>query len=123
MPSPDELARRLRAAADAGDLDGLHALIDWERTGTAAQEQALADVDPEDRDRIAAQGRAEIERSAVDPDVVRSRLGQLQRDLARGDVRGAADAVVVQRPGREDLRLPIAPDGERVVLDPGPPAG
>jgi hypothetical protein len=116
MPSPDELARRLRAAAEAGDLDALHALVDWHLTGAAAQAEALQDVDPEDRELIAARGRDEIERSAVDPDVVRSRLGQLQRDLARGDVRGEGDAVVVRRDGREDLRLPVAPDGERVVL-------
>ena len=116
MPRPEDLAARLRAAAQAGDLDALHALIDWERSGAAAQADALAAVDPEDRAEVAARGRAEVERSAEDPDLVRSRLGDLLRFAASGTVRAADDAVVVERPGREDLVLAVAPGGERLVL-------
>jgi hypothetical protein len=81
-----------------------------------AQTPALADVDPDDREAVAARGREEIERSATDPDLVRSRLGQLLRDLDRGEVRSASDAVIVQLPDGADLHLQLAPDGEHVVL-------
>lgn len=116
MPRPDELAARLRAAARAQDLEALHALVDWDATGAGALARALDDVDPADRAAVAARGLEEIDRSTADPDLVRSRLGDLLRTIASGELVIEGDRLLVRRPGREDLPLAIAAGGERVVL-------
>src|SRR5688572_17283538 len=108
MPPPDGLPARLRAAADAEDLGALHALVDWELTGAAPLARALADAG--DRAEIARRGLAEIELSARDPELVRSRLGDLMRALTGADVGPAASGA-----GVEAVQVPPTPDG----LEPG----
>jgi hypothetical protein len=106
MPPPDELAARLRVAAAAEDLGALHALVDWELTGAAPLVRALADVDRDDRAEVASRGLAEIELSARDPELVRSRLGDLSRAILAGQVEVIASGGAV-----DAARVPPAPDG------------
>ena len=102
MPHPEALAARLRAAAEAGDLDALHGLVDWELTGVVAMLGALSDVAVEDRAEIAARGFEEIDSTARSVDAARPRLAEALRALASGDVAAGARAA---------LALPPAPDG------------
>jgi hypothetical protein len=106
MPRPEELAARLREAAIAEDLGALHAAVDWELTGAAPLVRALADVDPGDRAAVAARGLTEIELSALDIDLVRSRLGDLLRGLADGEIEVAPPGAAVGA-----VQVPPTPDG------------
>lgn len=104
-----DLIARLRAAAQSGDLEALHALVDWPLSGVAPMVRALADVDEADRAEVAERGLAELDAAAHEPDPVLPRLGALALRLSESELRSADETET--RAALDELAAPEPPRG------------
>jgi len=107
VPTPIEL---LVAAARAGDLRTIHGLIDYESSSLGRMVGALSAVDPEDRERLARSGLADIERSARSLQDASAPIRRLADRLAGATRVRPADEGEAAR-ALEGWRVPALPSG------------
>jgi hypothetical protein len=115
------------AAARAGDLNALDALVDWPLSGVSALVAGLAGVDPSDRAALARQGLDEL--SSTDPATRARPLRRLRAALAAASEVRPADPqarremiAALHVPGVRDVYdadgyvFAVTPDGDRLVV-------
>jgi hypothetical protein len=112
-------------AARRGDLQTLHALVDWEETGRRRVRESAADLageaGPDVVDDAVRRGLDESRRAVHDIDLATpylvsllDRLGPIRATRPATDEAPADDAWIVE--GDEELVVAGPPDADRVVI-------